>query len=132
MKIYIKTKTIKATPAWKLDNGTIIPKDVPMDAELQNCEMQDGYMVIYEDDYTSWSPKDIFEKAYKIAETPLDRMYIEYNDLMDKYNKLVLFLGRKDAEQIAGEMQVALMEEQKIVMKDYLLILRTRIELMKK
>lgn len=82
--------------------------------------------------YVSWSPKNVFERAYKSIETPLDRLYIEYNELQDKYNKLVLFLGRKDAEQIAGEMQVALMEEQKIQMKDYLLTLRTRIELMKK
>ena len=51
---------------------------------------------------------------------------------MEKYNKLVLFLGRKEAVEIAGEMQVALMEQQKIEMHDYLLTLRTRIELMKK
>lgn len=59
-------------------------------------------------------------------------MCIEYNELMEKYNKLVLFLGRKEAVEIAGEMQVALMEQQKIEMHDYLLTLRTRIELMKK
>ena len=60
------------------------------------------------------------------------KMCIEYNELMEKYNKLVLFLGRKEAVEIAGEMQVALMEQQKIEMHDYLLTLRTRIELMKK
>ena len=26
---------------------------------------QDGYKVVYEDGYTSWSPKDVFEKAYR-------------------------------------------------------------------
>lgn len=26
---------------------------------------QDGYQVVYEDGYTSWSPKDVFEKAYR-------------------------------------------------------------------
>ena len=102
----------------------------------------EGYLVEYVDGgrantpqyngYVSWSPSDVFERAYKSIETPLDRLYIEYDELQDKYNKLVLFLGRKDAEKIAGEMQVALMEEQKLEMKDYLLILRTRIELMKK
>lgn len=51
---------------------------------------------------------------------------------MNKYNKLVIFVGRKDAVQVAGHIQAALMEEQKIHMKDYLLTLRTRIELMKK
>lgn len=102
----------------------------------------EGYLVEYVDGgkantpqyngYVSWSPEDVFKRAYKSIETPLDRLYIEYDELQDKYNKLVLFLGRKDAEKIAGEMQVALMEEQKLEMKDYLLTLRTRIELMKK
>ena len=26
---------------------------------------KDGYKVVYEDGYTSWSPKDVFEKAYR-------------------------------------------------------------------
>lgn len=126
MKKYIGTKEVQAQP---------------MSAELANSKgfktssytgKDEGYEVIYKDGYSSWSPKEVFEEVYKLVETPLDRLYIEYNELLEKYNKLVLFLGRKDAEQIAGEMQVALMEEQKIEMKDYLLTLRTRIELMKK
>jgi hypothetical protein len=51
---------------------------------------------------------------------------------MDKHNKLVLFLGRKDAVEIAGENQVGLMELQKIQMHDYLITLKKRIDLMKK
>lgn len=31
-----------------------------------------GYHVRYEDGYESWSPKDAFEKAYHVADTPLD------------------------------------------------------------
>lgn len=76
--------------------------------------------------------EDEFKKSYKVADTPLDRMYIEYNELMDKHNKLVLFLGRKDAVEIAGENQVGLMELQKIQMHDYLITLKKRIDLMKK
>ena len=94
--------------------------------------VEEGYKVVYEDGYESWSPKDVFEKAYHVADTLLDRMYIEYNELMDKHNKLVLFLGRKDAIEIAGENQVALMEVQKVQMHDYLLTLKERIDLMKK
>lgn len=102
----------------------------------------EGYLVEYVDGgkantpqyagYVSWSPKDVFERAYQVADTPLDRLYIEHSELQDKYNKLVLFLGRKDAIQIAGDMQVNWMERQKIDMKDYLLTLKSRIELMKK
>jgi len=51
---------------------------------------------------------------------------------MDKHNKLVLFLGRKDAVEIAGENQITLMEVQKVQMHDYLLTLKERIGLMKK
>jgi len=45
---YIGTKIIQAEP----QNGT---------------EGEDGYKVVYEGGYTSWSPKDVFEKAYKTS-----------------------------------------------------------------
>ena len=132
MKKYIGTKLIEAEA---MTLGDFVQKTGrnPYGKSTDNHEeTEQGYHVRYEDGYESWSPKDVFERAYKVAETPLDRMCIEYNELMEKYNKLVLFLGRKEAVEIAGEMQVALMEQQKIEMHDYLLTLRTRIELMKK
>lgn len=132
MKKYIGTKLIEAEA---MTLGDFVQKTGrnPYGKSIDNHEeTEQGYHVRYEDGYESWSPKDVFERAYKVAETPLDRMCIEYNELMEKYNKLVLFLGRKEAVEIAGEMQVALMEQQKIGMHDYLLTLRTRIELMKK
>jgi hypothetical protein len=33
-------------------------------AEPQDKESQPGYKVIYEDGYISWSPKEVFDKAY--------------------------------------------------------------------
>ena len=30
-------------------------------------ECQDGYRVVYEDGYVSWSPKDVFETAYRVT-----------------------------------------------------------------
>lgn len=33
-----------------------------------NSDGVDGYIVRYEDGYTSWSPKDVFEKAYRKTE----------------------------------------------------------------
>ena len=132
MKKYIGTKLIEAEA---MTLGDFVQKTGrnPYGKSIDiHEETEQGYHVRYEDGYESWSPKDVFERAYKVAETPLDRMCIEYNELMEKYNKLVLFLGRKEAVEIAGEMQVALMEQQKIEMHDYLLTLRTRIELMKK
>ena len=138
MKKYIGKKEVNVIPMNRQEYNDFRGWKLPDD---ENGE-DEGYLVEYVDGgkantpqyngYVSWSPSDVFERAYKSIETPLDRLYIEYDELQDKYDKLVLFLGRKDAEKIAGEMQVALMEEQKLEMKDYLLTLRTRIELMKK
>lgn len=33
-------------------------------AEAEEKEGKEGYKVVYADGYTSWSPKDVFEKAY--------------------------------------------------------------------
>lgn len=131
MKKYIGTKQIEAEPMTMgeaYERGLLQVGRVP-DAEYAK---RMGYHVKYADGYESWLPAEPFEEAYKLADTPLDRMYIEYNELMDKHNKLVLFLGRKDAVEIAGENQVDLMELQKIQMHDYLITLKKRIDLMKK
>lgn len=129
MKKYIGVKQISAKPMTMgeaYENG-LLQKNRTI---TENEKTLDGYYVEHDNGYVSWSPKDVFEKAYNVADTPLDRMYIEYNELMNKHNKLVLFLGRKDAVEIAGENQVALMEQQKIQMHDYLLTLKERIELL--
>lgn len=36
-----------------------------IDATPQTKDGKEGYMVVYEDNYESWSPKDVFEKAYR-------------------------------------------------------------------
>lgn len=43
---YIGTKIIQATPQ-------------------QNADGRPGYQVVYEDGYISWSPADVFERAYR-------------------------------------------------------------------
>ena len=56
LKTYIGTKIIKAKPQ-------VCQKD------SHNSKVGDpGYKVVYEDGYTSWSPKDVFEKAYRKTE----------------------------------------------------------------
>lgn len=49
MNRYIGTKIIHAEPATGLKDGV-------------ECE---GYNVVYADGYRSWSPKDVFEEAYR-------------------------------------------------------------------
>jgi hypothetical protein len=57
----------------------------------------------------------------------LAALEIEHDSTLAKYNELVLFLGRKDAETLVGEKQYHLMELQQISLKDYLTVLRNRI-----
>lgn len=61
MKTYIGTKIVQAEPMNRLEfnalKGVVIPKN---DAHAGDK----GYKVIYPDGYESWSPKDVFEKAY--------------------------------------------------------------------
>ena len=138
MKKYIGTKEINALPMSRQEYNDFRGWKLPDDENGTD----EGYLVEYLDGgkgntpqyngYVSWSPKDVFERAYKPIGTPLDRMYIEYNELLDKLNKLTMFLGREDREKIAGEFQCELMELQRVHMKSYLLTLRSRIELMKK
>lgn len=80
MKKYLGVKVIQAEKCWGLDNKCV-------DANSEHCGREiDGYKVVYEDGYISWSPKDVFEKAYK-----------EVGD----YNSLIL-----DANTINGEWNV--------------------------
>ena len=60
MKQYIGTKLIEAEPAPKV-NGKVQPADWPIP---NDATVEEGYMVCYPDGYTSWSPKDVFERAY--------------------------------------------------------------------
>ena len=130
MKKYIGTKEVSATPAWQID-GTIYPKDgvVP-----RSMNRKDGYKVVYEDGYESWSPKDVFEKAYKPSDTVLDRLKIERNELRERIEKLEDFIGMNfsEAKEKVGSLQAALLVCQRSYMVDYLDVLQTRIDLMKK
>lgn len=130
MKKYIGTKEVSATPAWQID-GTIYPKDgvVP-----RSMNRKDGYKVVYEDGYESWSPKDVFEKAYKPSDTVLDRLKIERNELRERIEKLEDFIGMNfsEAKEKVGSLQSALLVCQRSYMVDYLDVLQTRIDLMEK
>ena len=128
MPKYEGKKTVYATPMSKCD-FCIQHKNITIDESKENEENQPGYLVVYEDGYKSWSPQKTFESAYRRCESPLDRLQIERDDVMDKYNKLVLFLGREDKEFIAGKTQVDLMEKQKSQMHAYLITLSARIGL---
>lgn len=63
-KKYIGCKIIAAEPM----NEDVFLKEVKgvSDEELKNRETQGaGYKVVYPDGYVSWSPKNVFEEAYR-------------------------------------------------------------------
>lgn len=126
MKKYIGTKMVNAEPMTK---GEAFQKNLLKSGVNVNDEdsTQEGYVVEYEDGYTSWSPKETFEKAYKVAETFQDRLQIEECELNDKINKLNYFMqGEKFAA--LNEVQRNDMNEQYRVMVKYQEILKKRIE----
>lgn len=81
-KTYTGTKTIKAMPMGKAEAEKVLNKSIiPATAGM------DGYLVEYPDGYRSWSPKHVFENAYRISETHVDRMKIELADLNERICK---------------------------------------------
>ena len=131
MKNYIGTKNIKARPLTKQEycdyRGWAVPPDEDPNEEI--------YLVEYAVDpeskpnhpdhegYITMSPKHVFEKAYKPADTYLDRLIIERDNLEDKLAKLTVAL----AQNKIPEGSVEILEEQQGVMDAYLTILNKRI-----
>lgn len=129
MKKYIGTKEVSATPAWQID-GTVYPKD---GVGPRSMNRKDGYKVVYEDGYESWSPKDVFEKAYKPSDTVLDRLKIERDELKERIEEIEAILGNGIYEVVkkeGGIPQAVLLILQDSYMTTYLKVLETRIDLM--
>lgn len=57
MAPYIGCKIIDAVPA----------KESEVKNLLEGAEDREGYRVTYASDYVSWSPKDVFEEAYRLV-----------------------------------------------------------------
>lgn len=79
LKQYTGTKTVKARP---MTMGEAYERKLLKEGvRPSECETDKaGYLVEYEDGYLSWSPKDVFEAAYKPSETFLERLEIEYDE----------------------------------------------------
>lgn len=61
MKNYIGTKQLKAEPMNLWEYNTKRGWQIPADED----PLREGYFVEYPDGYVSWSPKEVFEEAYK-------------------------------------------------------------------
>ena len=124
MKKYIGTKQIEAEP---MTMGEAYEKNLLQAGRVPNESEKDkaGYHVKYEDGYESWSSSESFEKAYKVADTPLDRMSIEENELADRMVKLSVFISGDKYKELDIATR-AMLAAQYSSMSAYLHVLRLR------
>ena len=131
MKKYIGTKQIEAEPMTMgeaYSKGLLQAGRVPNDSEKSNA----GYHVKYQDGYESWSPAEPFEKAYKCADTFIDRLYIEHSDLMEKFEKCAIFVdSNKFREVVKDDYPAFLLSLQRDLMGRYAAILEQRMTIAK-
>ena len=62
MKTYTGTKIVNAMP---MSEGIFLRDVKRVAVPLPTQMINDGYMVVYEDGYKSWSPKEVFERCYR-------------------------------------------------------------------
>jgi hypothetical protein len=132
MKKYTGTKTVNATPMTRGDYNKFRGWQIPADENKED----EGYIVEYLDSgkastkpytgYVSWSPKDVFEKSYKVSETFKDRLRIEKDDLGEKLEKLKSFYETEPFYKLSLTHQ-ALLRSQLDHMTGYLATLVARL-----
>ena len=132
LKQYVGTKTVKAEP---MNESVAVEKGFAR-ANKDGHRWREGYHVQYTNPdgstYDSWSPKDVFEKSYQIAEDFKDRLEIELNELtirLQKLDKLTVQGFATVAKKIGPE-QGALLLSQYHGMSLYFAALKTRIEIL--
>lgn len=134
LKQYIGNKTVKAEPMNEFD---AVEKGFAR-ANNVGYTWREGYHVQYTNPdgstYDSWSPKDVFEKSYQIAEDFKDRLEIEFKELRIRLLKLQKFIQDNGFANIAkkiGPEQGALLLSQYHGMSLYFDALMARIDILK-
>lgn len=94
----------------------------------------DGFAVKYADGYTSWSPKDVFEKSYigigQVKHLPphVQRVIGEKAQLDDRLAKLTAFIKTPGFKDLSAKSQ-GLLTAQAGAMGEYSDLLKERLEL---
>ena len=83
MKTYIGTKVIDAEPMTRGEYNKYRGWQIPADENPDD----EGYRVVYPDGYVSWSPKSVFEEAYREIG---DRKQLEMDLLTSKYTMVLV------------------------------------------
>lgn len=127
MKKYIGTKQIEAEPMTMGEayrRGLLHAGRVPSESEKSKA----GYYVKYDNGYESWSPKDVFEQSYRVADTSLDRLRIERDELHGRYVKEKNYLSSPLAEKQLTPREKGSLAAQVEFMRQYLLCVEERIK----
>ena len=134
MEQYIGVKLVSAEPEDKL----ISEKNLGNGTGVQRT-FEEGYKVVYEDGYTSWSPKDVFEKAYikyqPYTNITVDGIRPEYQirviteavELQSKIDKLNTFIKDNVTFQLSSNEEQLRLKQQLLAMQYYVTILSQRI-----
>lgn len=102
MKKYIGTKQVEAEPMTLGDYVKKTGRNPYVNDPEVHDNSEKGYIVKYKDGYISWSPADVFEQAYKVSETAIDRMHIECGDVKERLNKLNAFLSSANGQKLSA------------------------------
>ena len=128
MKKYVGTKTVKAEPMNEL---SAVEKGYARENK-DNHEWREGYHVQYTNPdgsiYDSWSPKSVFEKAYRVAEAPADHIKIQLEELNTSFAKGIEFLANEGYALIYPTK--ALLSAQVETEREYSYLLNDRLERM--
>lgn len=125
-KQYTGTKTVKAVPMTKGEAEKVLDRKIDTSA-VEKPDEQPGYLVEYEDGYQSWSPKEVFDKAYKPSGTYLDRMRIEHEEYRQRLAKLSDFTCTQEYRRL-NEAERKRMGEQLNIMYGLIRVLGARID----
>lgn len=122
MEKFIGTKVIMAEPMTMTEAQKVLGREIkPATTE------EDGYLVEYKDGYKSWSPKSVFDEAYKPCETFLDRMKVELEGELDKFAKGDTFIHSEKFNELPLVARVLLYAQNK-TQKMYCDLLENRID----
>ena len=128
MKKYVGTKMVKAEPMNEL---AAVEKGYARENE-DNHEWREGYHVQYTNPdgsiYDSWSPKSVFEKAYRVAEAPADHIKIQLEELNTRFAKGIELLSNEGYALIYPTK--ALLSAQVETEREYSYLLNDRLERM--
>lgn len=128
MRTYIGTKTVQARRMNAADAkhaGANVPGKYFEVGHAEYNPGADGYLVIYDGGYRSWSPMSVFEQAYRIAESEEDLVRIETMNLGRRIQKVCEQIFTPYTPITEHQRELLLMQDD--AMRRYYRILRIRL-----